>query len=210
MGGKSSKSRTSVAPQIGGAQNQESLQKEWESYEIGEEEIRSVFDAVFYVYDKNSAGYLNMEQFALLMNAFANDCRPPVNITPSDLTSFMDILDKDKNGIVEQNEFTSVSRSAIRACQTYCCPILLGMNLCSYPPPPPSLSLEIIHCQSPPIPAQKPPRHAGRVERPCSDGIVAIPAFKCRAGLSFTPVCFASVAFSIAICFCFVLTLGQP
>ena len=88
---------------------QDDIQKDWDSYEIGEKEIRSVFDAVFYVYDKESVGYLNGEQFGNLMNAFANDCQPPVSITETELASFMDILDKDKNGIVEQNEFVSVS-----------------------------------------------------------------------------------------------------
>ena len=41
------------------------------------------------------------------MTTFANDCRPPVSITPRELASFQDILDKDKNGIVEQDEFVS-------------------------------------------------------------------------------------------------------
>jgi hypothetical protein len=41
------------------------------------------------------------------MSAFASDCRPPVEITPRELASFQDILDKDKNGIVERVEFTS-------------------------------------------------------------------------------------------------------
>ena len=117
MGGSSSKNRgqTSVAPQGGGAQG--GFEKDWDSYEIGEKEIRSVFDAVFYVYDKDSVGYLNGEQFGALMNAFANDCNPPVTITPNDLNSFMDILDKDKNGIVEQNEFVSVSSQTALRCR---------------------------------------------------------------------------------------------
>ena len=116
MGGSSSKNqgRTSVAPAGGGGGGggggtQAGFEKDWDSYEIGEKEIRSVFDAVFYVYDKDSVGYINSDQFGSLMNAFAKDCRPAVTITENDLSSFMDILDKDKNGIVEQNEFVSVS-----------------------------------------------------------------------------------------------------
>jgi len=96
---------TSVAPQNNGGDDMAA--PDWDSYEIGEKEIRAVFDAVFYVYDKENRGYLTTDQFSELMSAFASDCRPPVEITPRELASFQDILDKDKNGIVEQLEFTS-------------------------------------------------------------------------------------------------------
>ena len=96
---------TSVAPQ--GEPNGQQDAPDWDSYEIGEKEIRAVFDAVFYVYDKDSRGYLTADQFGVLMQAFASDCRPPVSISSRELASFQDILDKDKNGIVEQTEFVS-------------------------------------------------------------------------------------------------------
>lgn len=97
---------TTIAPQNSPDARDEAA-PDWDSYEIGEKEIRSVFDAVFYVFDKESRGYLTSDQFGTLMTAFASDCRPPVSITPRELASFQDILDKDKNGIVEQTEFVS-------------------------------------------------------------------------------------------------------
>ena len=50
---------------------------------------------------------VSTDQFGVLMQAFASDCRPPVSISSRELASFQDILDKDKNGIVEQTEFVS-------------------------------------------------------------------------------------------------------
>jgi hypothetical protein len=100
-------SNVNVVPQNSPDDSNDEGTSDWDSYEIGEKEIRSVFDAVFYVFDKESRGYLTTDQFKTLMTAFANDCRPPVSISPRELASFQDILDKDKNGIVEQNEFVS-------------------------------------------------------------------------------------------------------
>ena len=106
--GDGSNGNTSVAPNNSPDGNaREEAAPDWDSYEIGEKEIRAVFDAVFYVFDKDSRGYLTGDQFGTLMTTFANDCRPPVSITPRELASFQDILDKDKNGIVEQDEFVS-------------------------------------------------------------------------------------------------------
>ena len=56
---------TSVAPQ--GEPNGQQDAPDWDSYEIGEKEIRAVFDAVFYVYDKDSRGYLTTDQFGVRM-----------------------------------------------------------------------------------------------------------------------------------------------
>jgi Ca2+-binding EF-hand superfamily protein len=85
--------------------------EDWDQYEISEKEITSIFESAFYVFDKNSAGYLNVEQFGSMMHAFAKDCQSRVTIAPGELCAFMDILDNNKSGNIHQEDFVSVSLS---------------------------------------------------------------------------------------------------
>ena len=47
-------SNVNVVPQNSPDDSNDEGTSDWDSYEIGEKEIRSVFDAVFYVFDKES------------------------------------------------------------------------------------------------------------------------------------------------------------